>query len=97
MSETEQLNPKPETRNPKPDRFSRAGVVKCPRCGSGLLEHEPNGRWNRFFECPECWNCFHLVFEREAVPYREGSKLKYFQMTSRLERGRNPAQLAASE
>ncbi len=31
----------------------------CPRCGSELVEHEPDLRWQRWWECPECWAAYH--------------------------------------
>lgn len=45
--------------------------MTCPRCGAELVEHEPNPRFQRWFECRECeaaWHYVGNVLERGRTP-----------------------------
>lgn len=39
-------------------------VALCPRCDAPLLEHLPDGRWRRHFECRDCWLAFSFYSGR---------------------------------
>lgn len=36
-------------------------MIRCPRCGAELVEHEPDKRWARWFECVECCTAWHFA------------------------------------
>jgi len=36
-------------------------MILCPQCQGALREHEPDAKWNRYFECLDCLAAFHFV------------------------------------
>ena len=44
-------------------------MLRCPECGKELVEHEPDGKWLRYFECLECMQAFHFVRQSKRCAF----------------------------
>jgi hypothetical protein len=63
---------------------------RCERCDAQLVEHQPNARWLRWWECSECYRAYHLEVSRTLKPRTDDARVKYFAKTWVLAIGIRP-------
>lgn len=57
-------------------------MLRCPECGEELVEHEPDGKWLRYFECLKCLHAYHFVRQSKRYCVLERGRTAAIQKAS---------------